>query len=296
MSTVSQNLTQTSILNPYASAPCDDSSITSTLPCAAGDWSYSNRVCLAGQGPMQYNCSTIDTGLCPNIGNRPHMSTFSNPPNVTCTYDIASFQTPNDVNVWIATWGKDYNYNNTIMPYFCSRLSTNCPIDPLMSQKMNKCTQFASTDSSGSLCRDWAKNHPVVADSTMANACLQYDTADCLCEDRQRDPLYVDIERRLPAGIPDSCWWRPCTLPKIYAMNSNNDIDAVCPADICNTVRNIIKTNGLNKKYSSVELEEKIACSISGPTNNTSTSTIVWIIVIITIVILMIIFIALLWK
>jgi len=120
MSIVSQNLTQTSIIQPYISAPCDDPNVTAPIPCMDEDWAHSNKVCLAGQGPLQYNCSKVDPNLCPKIGNQPNTYMFNSAPNVKCMYDISTFQNAKDINKWVSTWGKDSNYNNTIMPSFCS--------------------------------------------------------------------------------------------------------------------------------------------------------------------------------
>lgn len=297
MSTVSQFLTQTSIIQPYSSAPCDDPNITETVLCQSGDWAYSNKVCLAGQGPLQYNCSKIDPDLCPDIGTQPYTSIFTSPPTVKCTYDIATFQKSTDVNTWISNWGKDANFNKTIMPFFCSNLSTSCPIDPLTGQKMSKCTKFVSINNDGTLCKSWSKDNVNAYNTTITKVCLNNNTADCLCENRQQDALYTDIKMRLTEDVADNCWWKPCTLPNTYVINSYDNVETTCPADICTKIKEIIKYNNLDKKYSSSELNIKINCSIENPINNrVTTSTIVWIIIIVIIILLIICFLIFLWK
>jgi hypothetical protein len=293
--TISSTLIQKSIISPY-NYPCDDDTISFTVPCQNGDWDTGAKICKGGHNPDQRNCSKIDRNICPKIGSQSHTASFINAPQVQCTYPLSTFQTSNDIQTYIDAFGNDSNIQSTILPNMCSNITTiNCPVDPVTGQTMPVCTLFTSTSSEGMMCDTFSDDNPVAANNIKTNVCIGNTTPDCLCQNGAADPLYQDISRNLSVDIPSYCWWKPCTQPNTYVLLSTDLTPdfTLCPADTCDMVRGIIKENKLEEKYGTNVLSVKLSCPLSGnskSTNSLSAGAIVWLVVIFIVIIGIVIF------
>lgn len=287
---INQYINQSSIIQPYSSAPCDDMNIISTIPCQYGDGAYSIKTCLGSHGPIQYNCTKVDSNICPKIGDIDNIAYFESHPKVKCTYNVDTFKNSNDINIWMSNWGKDSNYSNTIMPNYCMKVTDNCPIHPLTNTKLSNCTKFISLSNDKSLCNEWASENPSLYNTTISEICLNNNSVECLCENRYQDPLYIDIKTYLNPNISDIHWWKPCTQSDFYLINTNNkSIDTNLP-DISDDINKIIQTYKLDKKYSINELMNKIKYTIK-KNNIWTPAIIIWTIISIIIIFLVIFFI-----
>ena len=265
MDTVSQVIRQNNILNSYISGPCKPNKFSKTIPCKKDEWPYKKINCANGLNNFQYKCSKLDPNICPKISNSNGNPKFENPPFVKCSYPISAFQNSEDVNLWTSEWGKDYSYNNLIMPSFCQLTSSSCSNSSI-------CSRFTSNDKEGSLCRNWSSKNSDISNNIKNKLCNSSSTSfstnnnfECLCINRSDDPLYQDIKKSLPQNIPDQCWWKPCINSDIHIIPSNLNSQIICPSNICTLINNIISQNNLVQKYGFNVINSKINCLINSP-------------------------------
>jgi len=185
ISTVTETVTQTSIVNVYypGAAACNDCTScdinTLQVPCNAGDWAYQTVSCCAGQCANQLACSTIDQAACPAFPNVTGVATWKTAPQVNCTYQIDDFTQVEDVSAYAVAFGTDDNYNNQIAPFFCSQSSNSCPLDPNTGMPIGTCSMYWDTGAGGTLCQNWATANPQQATVTFTNYCNTVATPDC---------------------------------------------------------------------------------------------------------------------
>lgn len=209
--------------------------------------------------------------VCPKIGG-----TNGRPvrigDNIKCSYNVNNFKDGNDIDIWLnpsskrdKLTGKSYskwNENNTyinknwdekIMPDFCSQTSTSCPpglVDPKTKKPTSICSNFVSTDNNGNKCREWVDTqidrNSTNADSAMIKYCTTKDyTPDCLCITPGRDTSQAArfLEETLTNKTPKACWWVPCGDPANYAVPVKDprfQAKGKCPTVSCNQYTKIL--------------------------------------------------------
>ena len=303
---VSGTLKQTDAYLQYQNGDC--SCCSSNDGCPNGDWVLSHTSCGRCCVQTQPVCSVLDSALCPVIGQGASAITWavsngiSDQPSalVKCSYDLAEFKTGADVNnflngPWISTDPTSaaspvYQYNNTIMPYFCGQQVTTCPIDPSTQTSSNpqgtpmpQCSRFVSTapDGSAAACTAWITAglagtsgfNSSAADGAMANYCTTYKTPDCDCVNRASDPAYMLVAPQMKGN--DGCWWLPCRLPNDYLVPSTENSTTVYSKQPCPSSCSV-NINNIANNYSVVttgQIEAKVNCTFSNPTTPPPTST-----------------------
>lgn len=282
---------QTSIVQPYTT--------NENQPCNNGDWAYGERRD-CGPNCIRFECSELDIGTCPSIGENieaewaRNTSNESESPLVFCTYDPTTFDF-DDVNEYRDNFGEDDQYNEVVMPTFCFDTSINCPEDPTKETPWKSCPNMLDTGDSGELCRDWRSRNIKIADDAQSTYC-QKNSSDptCSCYTRQNDPVYQIVSPDNPYN--DGCWYAPCSKPESYLVPSSliND-DPPCPDDkiICPVINDIISKSVSNIPQS--QFQESITCPITATpipeSDGTVTRTYIFIIVIIIVVFFIFIFI-----
>lgn len=207
---------------------------TSIASCDLGDWAYRFRLC--GMCPSQPSCSKPDPSLCPLIGGQGATNVeFNQAPNINCIYSPNQFKTSTDLLTWEATFGKDNTYNNIIMPAFCSKeTSVGCPKNE-SGRIQTTCSILRAETPAGQLCRNWAVDHPELANEAAKNYCQNHDTFECACFNRGNDLEYQSFKQYVP-NVPDSCWYRPCTVPT-YNFIPSELKNIPCPLDVCQKIQ-----------------------------------------------------------
>ncbi len=201
-----------------------------TGSCQPGDWQYGVRLC--GIYPSQPVCSKVNSQACPRLGGHSaKMSNFSQPPNVACTYDVETFSTLPAVSDWISFYGKEEQYNEVIMPYFCSLKATDsCPLSARGTTEA-QCSRLRANNEGGLLCREWAALNPDLAEDAMMEYCQKYPRSqDCGCIGRENDPEYRALKQYAPEN--DGCWYAPCTQSQNYLIPADLR-DPICPDNFC---------------------------------------------------------------
>lgn len=256
-------------------------------PCSSGDWNYASS-----------SCSKVDPFTCPLIGGYWGTSAFSPGANltatqavgvpVTCSYDIGSIQTIDDVMTWIDYFGKDDTYNNEIMPYFCflpAEPDTCRTFEyvvgdtPTCPSGLTGCSNMSSLGDTGQLCSQWALGNTGSYFSSGSAYCSQYVCSnDCLCYNRGlTDPLYISLNQQTTMGVPSGaafCWYVPCqTIPPYLLPANQTGIGQTCP-NVCQSVLNIFDNTNTN-----INVEEYtpiISCSESGGSTGSFTPQSFW--------------------
>lgn len=303
--TVSGTLKQTQPYSQYRNGDCECCS--SNDGCPYGDWVISHTKCGKCCVQSQPVCSVLNSALCPVIGKGASSITWAVPngigdaasAQVKCAYDLAQFQTGNDItnflngnplNPWQDQANVNKEYNETIMPYFCGQQVSTCPIDSTTGKPMPKCSRFVSTanDGSAAVCTEWITKglaqqsgfDSSVADATMKNYCTKYNTPDCNCINRANDPDYKLIAPTQTGNA--GCWWNACRNPSVSLVPSTENSTTVysrqpcpssCKVDITNVASNFSVIN-------IGQLQSKINCTFiqppsgpTGPTGSTGPST-----------------------
>jgi len=211
----------------------------------------------AGTDKITYTSTCPNYKLCPVIGGiSPQVQLDSSNfqcntmlgKNVAlaCLYPLATFQDEKNVAQYVSTFGENSDYNNVILPYFCSSqvkhtTSQKCPLDPFTNLPMTFCSQIVSNDR----CKNWIRDQIAEgasssqvnnANNILNNYCATYNTPDCDCLNRQQNPVYQVMATG--SIYPDTCWWTPCkdTTQNIYLVPTegleacNVDNTVYCPS------------------------------------------------------------------
>mgnify|MGYP006285640963 CR=1 FL=1 len=266
MDEIIQEVSQTSIVSPYISGICKGGMKIKTEKCEKGDWAYGKIKCGNGILPFQYKCSKLDPETCPRIGGNDGNAEFEEAPIVKCKYNISDFEMSEDIENWLSVWGENLNYVTRIMPEFCTKKTNMCPKNPVTSEQINECSRLISIDSEGEFCKSWKDKYQNIASETKNRYCSTFNTNECLCINREDDPLYKDIQNNLNNDVPDKRWWKPCQdeneINYLIPENMSND-EEFANDNICIGVNYIINKNNLKQKYQSNEIKERIACNIN---------------------------------
>jgi hypothetical protein len=245
MSTVSLTVRQDHVNNSYSPGTCN----CFTCPqqpttCPNGDWQYATGQCCGELCPSIPLCSQLDPSVCPVMAGgaisknwQTPNSTNSSGANVNCQYRVSGFTSLSDVQTWINSQGMDAQYQTQIMPSFCAGASTTCPVDWATGLTMSTCNRLLSTGEDGTLCRQWQKQNPTLADNAMTQYCTNAKNKfGCDCVNRGLNPGYPIAKPNFTAN--DACWWRPCQFPTQELVPSSL-LNPVCPANTCQDASNI---------------------------------------------------------
>lgn len=250
MENVSQYIDQKSIIDKYISGPCNHYTKSDTIPCMNDDWSYGIIDCGSGFNNNQYRCSKVDPHICPKIGNEKSKTVFDNAPRVKCEYKVSTFKKKEDIDTWIYNWGRDRKFNDVIMPNFCKIESHKCP------NEMSECSRFISLDSEGKVCRAWAEHNVKLSNKVKMEIC-ENGGEECLCINRENDPLYRDIVENLGSEVSEGTqrenslqWWKPCTDNSKYIILEKNNNSCVDNTSSSSTSILSSKNSSTHKRFS----------------------------------------------
>ena len=225
----------------------------------------------AGSDKITYTSTCPDYSLCPVIGGiSPQVQWDNNNPqcsimnganaNLACLYPLATFQDEKNVAQYVSTFGENDDYNDVILPYFCSSqvkatTSQQCPLDPFTDLPMTFCSQIVSNPR----CGDWIRNQLNSGDQDQAdnannllnNYCKNFNTPDCDCINRQQNPVYQVMATG--SIYPDKCWWTPCKdttqntylVPSVGLEECDVDNTVYCPS-----INLVIGGNSQNLSFS----------------------------------------------
>lgn len=259
----------------------DDNGVQVNSETVGGDWFLNqvNSACAVAS-----RCSRKDPNVCPVInGNRSNNNFFNQPPTVDCYYSINIFDQVQAVVDYRDNFGATDDYNQFIMPYFCSQNSTMCPTG------LSTCSSFLSTANNGlkaQLCNTWASSFPELADGVKRAYCLSRPSQDdCRCLNRSSDPVYRSVKSLGLGSINDRCWYVNCAV-------TTQLITSEISSEICNTeqiCQNIVKILNNDGVDINSQIRQTINCKLGtgdgggspggGGTQNTNNSIYLYIII-----------------
>jgi hypothetical protein len=226
----------------------------------------------------QQTCCPVDSSICPVLaGVNPSNVSFTNPGacynndstcQVSCVYPLDAFNNVDAVNDYIGNFTLDNSdYNQVLMPAFCSQQVGTCPLDPITGDSQTGCSRFTSTEDDGTICRAWAglAANKQWADASMIQYCRNNPNgSECGCINRNSNPVYNSLKVGNPYN--DGCWWIPCANIQNFLVPSDLQISAeasaACPQYICEQVVNIYN----NSDLSGENISQYINCDFSGAT------------------------------
>lgn len=240
---------------------------TPIAKCSPDDWTVRMRNCGA-TCPKQPICSKADPSVCPNFNNQgANNVSFDGPPNLSCSYDVSQFKNTDDIIRWTVIMGKDEQYNNKIMPEFCStKTSEGCPRNE-QGIIPTTCSILRANSQGGKLCQEWAKDNPRLAEQAARKYCQMHNTFECGCLNRGQDLEYRAFKQYVP-NIPDGCWYRPC-------MNFNHNFipadlqTPICVGNYCEKINDAFQ----NEQYKFLnynDAQDATVCKIDPLTNGGS--------------------------
>ena len=285
--TITGNVVQQTPIGIYEPGVCDCGVCNASTPvatCNPGDWQFATRPCCGTRSgcPAQPRCSKVDSSVCPSFGGRPAVSSaFSQGPNVSCSYTVDQFATSDDIMKYIATFGKNNQFTNVVMPSFCSGTATGtCPSATVGTQF--SCSRLMSTGADGNLCRQWALENPTMADTTMKTYCQKTGAFGCDCVNRNQLFNYRAFKQY--ANINDACWYTPCTDPTKELITS--DLTApTCPSGFCDTIS--LAYDKQKNNISFRDAQAMTVCPLTPPINTTGKTN--WILIALWIVLIIVV-------
>lgn len=255
-----------------------------------GDW-FIEQVNVPGGCPVVSRCSRKNPDVCPVLnGNRSNNNFFNSPPTVDCYYPINIFSSAQAVVDYRNNFGTTNDYNNAIMPYFCSQNSTSCPTG------LNTCSNFLSTENNGlnaQICNTWAASFPELADGVKRSYCLSRPNRDdCKCLNRSSDPVYRSVKSLGLGSLNDRCWYVNCAVTtQLVTSDISNQI---CNTEqICQNIVDILNNNGVDINS---QIQQTINCRLGtgnsgGEQTQNSNNSIYLYIIIAGIILLILIFV-----
>lgn len=279
MTTVTGTIQQTICYEEYIPGPCTCGQCwhwTQVGSCGT-DWASRLGFC-CNSCPEQPVCCKLDSATCPIIDDAFLGAEWANTTNntglVNCMYDATKITTIQGLNTWINNFGGPgtSQYNNIIMPNFCAIPGdTNCQIDPDTGKPMENCSRLTATDQLGAVCANWCllSGNEDLCNGTMTTYCSANDTPDCGCVSRSNNPVYQEVKPDLGFGVPDGCWYTPCTggnLVPYMVPSTVVPAPGTCPQNICTQINTII--NSGSGSINIGEAQQVIDC----PLNNTTTN------------------------
>ena len=333
-----ENVLQKSHVNVYypgsnhclGNTSCD--STTTVATCNGCDWNFSQIACNQGC-PSQPACSEIDGNSCPNLGENIQYqwdtgsgNTCPIDPLIKCTYDsktfeysdILRYQEEFCINNSVPICSDNSNYNKIIMPEFCFKPTTICPIVPGTKSSWQNCPNILSnitgsdSNNPGATCSTWATNNKKILDSTINQYCKNNITdGTCKCINKNNSDVYnyINSGMKLNGNFDSSCWYTPCANPQAYLVSSTSNNVKCNMTPVCTRVNEIISTTPTNLTKS--QLQAELNCTITSnpipidpnnsgtsessniPINNVQTTSNFWwilLVIIVVIIILIILF------
>lgn len=289
---VSGILRQRTVANPYEY--CLQGQNCTLRPDGFYDWAYERPYGCFGTA---IRCSTVAGGLCPladGVTAESRWETNDDMNNtqaqgrlIRCTYHTSVIaSSTSNVQAFLNAFGPNDDYDNVIMPLFCSQRTedvANCPtfppipvpvggtgfLNPCVDGSVG-CSRMTSSAQDGVLCRQWRSRKPELAYTAENEFCLQAENlcaGDCRCYNRNNvDPIYQLITEGVGEALPTNaaCWYNVCQEATTYLIpeNQNKGLQN-CPTTICQQVVNIIGNVG-----SSITVDiarEEISCPINNP-------------------------------
>lgn len=222
----------------------------------------------SGSAFVNARCYTFDPSNCPNLGGNAAGNKFFNAgPNVECYYNASIFTNPQAVIDYGTEFGKDETYTTKVAPILCARQATACSAVSGLTTCSN---MFAADDTIRGICDEWRRiAPPTFVDAVSSAYCIDNDTGDCNCFNRQSNNDY-----QLAKGIglsfaPDACWYVPCTSPtvQLIPLIVSAGVPACANIQVCSTITQIIAGGNVNYNPN---LQGIINCDFSNPTNPSS--------------------------
>jgi hypothetical protein len=125
---------------------------------------------------------------------------------------------------------------------------------------MNECSRLKSTGLDGSECRNWfSKLTPSQRDSIISSYCLENNTDDCKCVNRNFYESYQRLKSINPYN--DGCWYVHCTDSQKNLIPSHL-LDPECPDNICQVIFDIYDTGNVTFD----DVKNDINCNFSNET------------------------------
>ena len=241
-------------------------------PCGKNERKYGLKRCNIGTD--QYECTSICKDTCPQINGTGQSEWVGDDSElkVRCSYPLAAFNNEKAVTTWVDRFGRESNWSDVIMPKFCKAKSWNCP-NSLPNTDSHQCSNFIDTGVGGKECRLWADLNPKKAKKAMKEYCDNNSSSEeCMCINRQNNPVYKKIKNSLTVDVSDKCWWKPCQNDDYILPPGEPE----CPKRKCDVINKIIKNNKSIQRNKLDNLTECII-NVNYPENEKSkTGTWVW--------------------
>jgi hypothetical protein len=243
---------------------CDKLCETKYISQYAQTSDYFNIKCCQNGNVLGSSCDIGKT----KDGKNPVIAIQQLDDHVQCVYDPMLITTLDQATNSIALYGPNVS-DNPILKSFCQSPSEYCPIDS------KSCSRVFSTDDREiDLCAKAYNNlSRLEKDSWMTDYCSRWNTQDCICFNRNDDPIYKKLKLNNP--YLDSCWYIPCKDGGRGFIPSDVDLaDAdpthhhECPSNICQVIYDISQAR-------SVDVEDNKTIIQCG--SSSSTPQITWV-------------------
>lgn len=219
-----------------------------------------------GSAFVNAECYTFNPATCPNLGgNAPGNRFFNAGPNTDCYYNANIFTNPQAVLDYATHFGKNDVYYTYVAPTLCARQAEACSSVSLLTSCSN---MFAADDIIRGICDEWRRTAPPTFVNAVSSAyCLDNNTEDCACFNRQANQDY-----QLAKGIglsfaPDACWYVPCANPTtaLIPLEVAAGVPSCANIQVCSTLTQIIAGGNVNFNPN---LQSVINCDFSNPPTN----------------------------
>lgn len=116
------------------------------------------------------------------------------------------------------------------------------------------CTPLAMRDFTGDSCRSWYDTlpddqGPITKATVSQGICDKYPYLDeCLCLNRNLDPMYQRLSNGTGATVSDVCWWLGCKMTG-YDRRITPDMERArntCTADMCQNIIQVIDSKDID--------------------------------------------------
>jgi hypothetical protein len=252
--------------NPYqvrVAGNCDCNVCSTPGACNVTEWQYGTQKCCSGFCPPLPQCSQPDPSVCPVFSSGgPQSVQFSAAPTVQCSYSPSQFTNLPDVQKYSSLYGQDTNYNQVIMPAFCSQRTAA------------GVSRMVDTGPEGTLCKPWAGSNKKMAQTVQATYCQQNPTDPaCACYNRSKDPGYQALKQYAPAD--DRCWYAPCQKPGVFIpvdVSTVNGVDTdtpTCPPNFCAQINQGF-INNQQPYVSFADASAATSCNLQKPVDPTA--------------------------
>jgi hypothetical protein len=228
---------------------------------------YATNIC--GTAYVNAECYTFDPATCPNLGgNAPGNKFFNAGPSTDCYYNASIFTNPQAVLDYATNFGKNETYLNYVAPTLCARKADRCTD---VSQLTSCSNLFTYDDVTRGICDEWRRiAPPTLVDSVSSAYCVNNNTEDCSCFNRQASQDYQLAKGLGLSFAPDACWYVPCSNPTtaLIPLDVSAGVPSCANIQVCSTLTQIIAGGNVNFNPN---LQSVINCDFSNtPTNPTT--------------------------